>query len=107
MTWELHAGISQTLTEVRVAADLLRRLIACRLSHGKVLHIQSRHVQHQVGSAAEAAGWDCKIVWQVESLKELKWIQENLERFNRMYRDKRRGFEKIGAERPEVLGDRS
>jgi hypothetical protein len=58
-------------------------------------------------SAAEAAGWDCKIVWQVESLKELKWKQENLERFNRMYRDKSRGFEKIGAERPEVLGDRS
>jgi hypothetical protein len=83
--------------EVRAAAELLGRLAACKTSHGKVLHIQSRHMQHQVGSAAEAAGWDCAIVWQVESLQELRWIQENLGRFNdKMYWGESRGFEKLG-----------
>jgi hypothetical protein len=36
-------------------------------------------------------------VWQVESLQELRWIQENLGRFNdKMYREESRGFEKLG-----------
>jgi hypothetical protein len=94
---ELTGGIGQRPMEVRAAAELLGRLAACKTSHGKVLHIQSRHMQHQVGSAVEAAGWDCAIVWQVESLQELRWIQENLGRFNdKMYRDESRGFEKLG-----------
>jgi hypothetical protein len=52
---ELTGGIGQRTTAVRAAAELLGRLAACKTSHGKVLHIQSRHMQHQVGSAAEAA----------------------------------------------------
>jgi hypothetical protein len=38
-TRKLDAGMRQTPTEVRVAAELLGRLAACRLFHGKVLHI--------------------------------------------------------------------
>jgi hypothetical protein len=95
---ELAGGIGQRTTAVRTAAELLGRLAVCKTSHGKVLHIQSRHMQHQVGSAAEAAGWDCAIVWQVESLHELKWIQENLEKFNDVPRREQR-IRKVRVER--------
>jgi hypothetical protein len=75
---ELEHGSRQSATPVRAAAELLGRLAACRLSHGRVLHIKTRHLQHQVGTAAEAGGWDCTIVWQIEALEEFKWLQENL-----------------------------
>jgi hypothetical protein len=93
---EWSNGLQQKATPVRAAAELLGRLAACRLSHRKVLHIMSRHLQHQVGSAAETRGWDCTIVWQVESVKELKWMQENLGKYNnKEYRVENKGFRKI------------
>ncbi len=79
---ELDSGSQQSGTPARAAAKILGRLAACRLSHGRMLHFKTRHLQHQVGTAAEAGGWDCTIVWQVEALEELKWLQENLKQYN-------------------------
>ncbi len=103
---EWNNGLQQTATPVRAAAELLGRLAACRLSHGKVLHIMSRHLQHQVGTAAETRGWDCAIVWQVESMTELKWMQENLGKYNnKEYRVENKGFRKITVAETEKVKD--
>jgi hypothetical protein len=79
---ELEHGSRQSATLVRAAAELLGRLAACRLSHGRVLHVKTRHLQHQVGTAAEAGRWDCSIVWQIEALEELKWLQEDFRKYD-------------------------
>jgi hypothetical protein len=99
---ELAVGLKQAETPVRAASELLGRLSACRLFHGKVLHIMSGHLQHQVGMAAEAGGWDCTIVWQVKSMKEFKWIQGNLGRYNsKEYRDESKSFRKNLGQRDQ------
>ncbi len=82
VTREWKRGISGEKTAARETAELLGKLASCRTTHGPVLHITSREMQHQLGMATQEGNWNARFVWTEEAVEELQWIKENLKRYN-------------------------
>ena len=70
--------------EVRVVAVVLGRLAAIRRSHGNVVRILSRSLQHQLGGHVQEAGWTGVLLLSAEAVpvQELQLLLEVLPEFN-------------------------
>jgi hypothetical protein len=66
----------------RETAELLGKLASCRTTHGPVLHIMSREMQHQLGMATRDGNWSARFVWTEEAVEELQWIKDNMRMYN-------------------------
>ena len=88
--WEkIAAGIRDLLAaaavgpvEVRVVAVVLGRLAAIRRSHGNVVRILSRSLQHQLGGHVQEAGWTGVLSLSAAAVQELRLLLEVLPEFN-------------------------
>jgi hypothetical protein len=68
--------------EVRAVARAVGKWLSFYKSHGNLVYISSRLVQHKLGMAVQEGGWDSTVVLQQADLQELEWIRDNAEPFN-------------------------
>ena len=68
--------------EARELAGLLGRLIAIRRSHGSIVQVLSRSMQHQLGSVVLTEGWDANLLLSPSSVGELSLLHACLPQFN-------------------------
>ena len=77
----------------RLVAKVIGKVVALRASHGNILTIRTRTIQHELGLCTERNGWEASMQIGVVSREELAWVRDHVQRFNgRQIRDERRAF---------------
>jgi hypothetical protein len=76
-------------------AQWLGRLAALRLSHGSVVQIATRKLQNHLGRIVQEEGWDGEVEVNRQEAKELRWVEDNLCKFDGRGMRNERGQEEI------------
>jgi hypothetical protein len=79
---ELAKGRCGKQTEVREAAEVLGKLAACKLTHGRTIHMLTRKAQQQLGDVTQQGGWDVRMKWTPEAVQELEDVRKHLRFLN-------------------------
>ncbi len=79
---ELAKGRSGRQTEVREAAEVLGKLAACKLTHGRTILMLTRKAQQQLGEVTQQGGWDVQMKWTPEAVQELNDVRKHLRFLN-------------------------
>jgi len=66
----------------RQVARLLGKMASMRVSHGSVVFLSTRSVQHQMGAVVLKDGWDGSITLSDRVGRELAWVIQNFQMFN-------------------------
>lgn len=85
-----HSLINETIFKidnkisisVRELATLLGKLHSLSRSHGSIVSIMTRHVQHVVGKQVYKEGWESSMILDEQCKRELKFLEDHLIEFN-------------------------
>ena len=67
---------------VKELAVLLGKIHSLSRSHGSIVSVMTRHIQHVVGKEVFKAGWDSFVKLDEHCKRELEFLQEHLFKFN-------------------------
>lgn len=68
--------------KLRELAVLLGKIHSLGRSHGTIVSVMTRHIQHIVGKEVFRAGWESSTKLDVHCKRELEFLQEHLIKFN-------------------------
>ncbi len=67
---------------VKELAVLLGKIHSLGRSHGNIVSVMTRHIQHVVGKEVFKAGWESQVKLDEHCKRELEFLQEHLSKFN-------------------------
>jgi hypothetical protein len=79
---EIVKGRRGRRTMVREAEEVLGKLAACKLTHGRTIHMLTKKVQQQLGEATQQGGWNIEMQWSTEAAQELDEVRKYIRFFN-------------------------
>ena len=68
--------------KLRELAVLLGKIHSLNKSHGSIVSVMTRHIQHVVGKEVFKAGWESSVKLDSHCKRELDFLQEHLFKFN-------------------------
>ena len=101
---ESRAEITRKVAEegwkirARDVAAVIGKATSMRQSHGTVLHMATRKLQHTMGVVVNTAGWEGEVRLGQAEIAELRWLEDNSRKFNG------RGIRDEGVEKTVVFG---
>ena len=71
-----------TAFKIRDLATVLGKIHSLRRSHGTIVSVMTRQIQHTVGKEVFRAGWDSSVILDQHCREELVFLKEHLVKFN-------------------------